>query len=62
MPSWTLVRRADADAVHVAADHDIHPDAARLADLDIADDLGALVHERRRMHDRKAPLIAPKHL
>ena len=52
----------DPDAVHVAADHGIHPDAARLANLDVADDLGALVHVRRLVHHRKAPLIAPKHL
>ena len=62
VPSWMLRAAADADPVHVAADDDVHPDAALLADLDVADDLGAVVHERRRVHDRKAPLIAPKHL
>ena len=31
----------DANAVHVAADDDVHPDAAFGADLDVADDLRA---------------------
>ena len=48
---------ADADPVHVAADHDVHPDAARLADLDVADDLRAVVHVRGRVHSRQAPLV-----
>ncbi len=39
---------ADADAVHVAANDDVHPDAALGADLDVADDLRARVDVRRR--------------
>jgi len=36
---------ADTDAVHVTANDDHHPDAALFADLDVADDLGAVVDE-----------------
>ena len=46
---------ADADAVHVAADDDAHPDAALFADLDVADDLGAVVDEGGGMDAGKPP-------
>ena len=49
--------RADADGVHVAADDDVHPDAALGADVDVADDLGADVDERGR--DRTVGMNGP---
>src|ERR671920_405074 len=51
----------DPDAVHVAADHHVHPDAARLAQLDIADDLCAGIHIGRGVHPRMHPLVAAEH-
>ena len=48
-PVLDVGARADADPVHVAADDDVHPDAALRADLDVADDLGAVVDEGGRM-------------
>ena len=45
MPSWTFDPPADPDPVHVAADDGVHPDAALLADLDVADHLRAVVDE-----------------
>ena len=42
--SWMLVPGADADGVHVAAHHRVHPDAGVVAQLDVADDLGGGVH------------------
>ena len=37
---------ANLDPVHVAPQDNIHPNTAFCADLDVADDLGALVDER----------------
>ena len=44
---------ANPNRVDVAADDDVHPDAALLADLHVPDDLGALVDERSRMNVRE---------
>ena len=52
---------ADADSVHVASDDGAHPDAALLADLDVANHLCAGVDESRRMNARKLTAIRPKH-
>ena len=52
---------ADANPVHVAADDDRHPDAALLADLDVADDLRAVVDERGRVDARKRVAERPEH-
>ena len=62
VPSWMLVRRPMRMRCTSPRIDGVHPDAALLADLDVADDLGAVVDEGRLMHHRKAPLIAPKHL
>ena len=47
VPSWMFVRAPIRMCVHVAADDRVHPDAAFLADDDVADDLGAVVDEGR---------------
>ena len=44
---------ADPDRVDVAANDDVHPDAALLANLDVADDLSALVDIGGRMDFRE---------
>src|SRR5690242_6360093 len=52
---------ADANRVDVAADDDVHPDAALLADLDIPDYLGALVDIGGWMDLREDRLERAKH-
>ena len=44
---------ADPDRVDVAANDDVHPDAALLADFDVSDDLRALVDIGGRMDLRE---------
>ena len=46
---------ADANPVHVAADDRVHPDAALLADLHVADDLRAVVDVGGGMDARETP-------
>jgi hypothetical protein len=66
LPSWTLLR-ADADPVHVAAQHDIVPDARLRPDLDIADqpragrDEGGGVDLRRLAFERQQQRSGPAH-
>ncbi len=50
--------RADADAVHVAADHRQRPDRAVLADLDVAEDHRRTVDKRPGSHFRSVLLEA----
>jgi hypothetical protein len=52
--------RADADAVHVAADHGQWPDRAVFADLDVADDHRRTVDEGPCSHFRRVLLEGPK--
>ena len=52
---------ADPDPVHVAADDDAHPDAALLADLDLADDLRAVVDEGAGMNARQTAAVRADH-
>jgi hypothetical protein len=47
--------------VHVTADDRTHPDAALLADFDVADHLGAVVDERGRMNARVHAAVRPEH-
>ena len=47
-----MLVRADADRVHVAAEHGVVPDRGILADLHVADDLSAFGDEHRRMESR----------
>src|SRR5690606_28885312 len=49
--------RADADAVHVAADHGEWPDRAVFADLDVADQHGAGVDEYALAELRRVILV-----
>src|SRR5690606_21812309 len=49
--------RADADAVHVAADHRQRPDRAVFADLDVADQHGAGVDEYALAELRRVVLV-----
>ena len=51
-----------ADPIDVAADDDVHPDTTVLADLNVADDLCAVVYERRGGYSRGARAVGPKHL
>jgi len=53
---------ADADPVHVAAQDHVHPDAAGFANLDVADDLGAGIHVRRRVNPWHHAFVRPEHL
>ena len=48
-------------AVDIAADDGAHPDAALLADFDVADDLRAVVDEDRGMNARKLTAVGAKH-
>ena len=43
----------DPDAVHIAADDGIHPDAAFFTDLDVADHLSAVIDECGGVHTRE---------
>jgi cyclic pyranopterin phosphate synthase len=54
--------RPNPDPIHVPSDHDVHPDTALVADLDIADDLRAVVYKRRRSDSRGACTVGPEHL
>ncbi len=56
-----LVRLADPDPVHVAADDGAHPDAALFADFDVADHLGAVVDEGGGVDARGRPAEGAKH-
>src|SRR5882762_6758365 len=47
--------------MHVAAHDRVHPDAALLADVDVADHLRAVVDEGGGMDARTDPAVRPKH-
>jgi len=51
----------DPDTVHITAEDGVHPDAAVVADNDVADDLGTLVDKRGRCHARMNGLIRAQH-
>ena len=61
VPSWMLVRRPTRIRVDVAADDGAHPDAALLADLDVADDLGAGVDESGGIDAGELSAVGTKH-
>ena len=48
-------------AVDIAAQHHVHPHRRLGADVDIADHLGRLVHERRSIHRRSRAFVAAYH-
>lgn len=52
---------ADANPVHVAANDDAHPDAALVANLNVANDLRAVVDIGSRMDAGQPPAVGPKH-
>ena len=52
---------ADADAVDVAPDHGVHPDAGVLAQLHVPDHLGGGVHPGPRAQRRTYPLVGADH-
>jgi hypothetical protein len=51
----------DPDPMHIASNDDDHPDAAFFADLDVADNLGAVVDVGCRMNAGHSPAVGPEH-
>jgi hypothetical protein len=52
---------ANPDGVHVAPDHDVHPDTALLTDFHVPDDLGTLIDEGALMDLGENGPERPKH-
>ena len=52
---------ADADGMHIAADHGVHPDAGVLAEGDVADDLRGDIHITGLRNDGRFALIGTNH-
>ena len=59
--SWMLVCGADADGVHVAAHHRVHPHAGVVAQLDVADDLRGGVDVDALAQPRTDAFVGTKH-
>src|SRR5690606_10298885 len=52
---------ANPDDVHVAPDHDVHPDTALGSNRDVTDDLGTFVDVGGRVDHRPVVTIRPEH-
>ena len=61
IPSWTFVRATDPDDIDVAPDDHVHPDAAFVANLDVADDLGTVVDVGGRVNARQPTAVGTEH-